>query len=377
METQIEKPNSEYRQWLIDLKAKIRQSQIKASIRVNEEMLRLYWSMGHDIVARQMEATWGSKILDRLSNDLRSEFPNMKGFSRRNLYRIKQFYLFYTQDSLIRQQLADEIVPQVGAQIQITDNKKNTTVHQVGAQLDPLPIFQIPWRHHTEIISRCESIPEAIFYIQKTIENGWSRDVLIKFIVADLYTKQGKSITSFSQHLPETQSDLANEILKDPYCFDFTELTDDHKERELENALTENITKTLLEFGKGFSFVGRQVPIQAGSKELFMDMLFYHLKLRCYVVVELKARDFDPAFTGQLGAYVSAVNHQLRGEFDNPTLGLLICKSKDNVLAQYSLEGSSHPIGISAYELADILPENYKSELPTIEEIEEELKDIN
>ena len=376
METEIEKTNSEYRQWLIELKARIHQSQIKAAVRVNEEMLRLYWSMGYDIVVRQMEATWGSGFLKKLSTDLRSEFPDMKGFSERNLLDIKRFYVFYAQNNVIPSQLATEIPHQLGAKIQIADNEKNIIPHQLGAQLETHPIFQIPWRHHTEIISKSKSISEAIFYVQKTIENGWSRSTLMKFIQSDLYTKQGKAITSFSKHLPEAQSDLANDILKDPYNFDFLTLTDDHKERELETALTENITKTLLEFGKGFAFVGRQVPIQAGDKELFMDMLFYHLKLRCYVVVELKACDFDAAFTGQLGAYVSAVNHQMRGEFDNPTLGLLICKTKSNVLAQYSLESSSHPIGISAYELADILPENYKSELPSIEEIENELRDI-
>jgi predicted nuclease of restriction endonuclease-like (RecB) superfamily len=376
METQIEKSNSEYRQWLTDLKSKIRQSQIKASIRVNEELLRLYWSMGQDFVVRQMETTWGSKFFDKLSKDLHSEFPNMKGFSRRNLYRIKQFYLFYTQDDLIRQQVTGVIVPQLVAQLQTADNKKNTIMPQVVAQLEIHPIFQIPWGHHTEIFARCETVQDALFYVRQTIENGWSRSTLIKYITSELHTKQGKAITNFSRLLPEVHSDLAKDITKNPYSFDFLTLADDHKERELETGLTENITKTLLELGKGFSFVGRQVAVQAGSKELFIDMLFYHLKLRCYVVVELKACEFEPAFTGQLGAYVSAVNHQMRGEFDNPTLGLLICKTQDNVLAQYSLESSSHPIGISAYEFSNLIPENYKSELPTIEEIEEELKDI-
>jgi len=237
-------------------------------------------------------------------------------------------------------------------------------------------VFQVPWGHHREIITKCKSGKEALFYIQKTVENGWSRAVLMNFLDADLYHKQGKALNNFERLLPEVQSDLAKEVLKDPYNFDFLTLTENYKERELETALSENITKMLLELGKGFAFVGRQVPIKAGSKELFMDMLFYHLKLRCYVVVELKARDFDGAFTGQLGVYVSAVNHQMRTEFDNPTLGLLICKTKDNVMAQYSLESSSHPIGISEYELSQLLPDNIKSELPSIEEIEEKLKEI-
>jgi predicted nuclease of restriction endonuclease-like (RecB) superfamily len=216
-----------------------------------------------------------------------------------------------------------------------------------------------------------------MFYVQQTIENGWSRAILTHFIEAGLYTKQGKAITNFSRLLPEPQSDLANQILKDPYSFDYLTLTADYKERELEIALTENISKTLLELGKGFAYVGRQVPIQVGDQDLFIDMLFYHLKLRCYVVVELKVNNLDGASAGQLGIYVSAVNHQLRGEFDNPTLGLLICKTKNDVMAQYALESINHPIGISEYELSNIIPENYKSELPSIEEIEEELKDID
>ena len=225
--------------------------------------------------------------------------------------------------------------------------------------------------------SCCITVKEAIFYIRKTIENGWSRAMLMNFMATGLYQRQGKALNNFDRLLPEVQSDLAKELLKDPYNFDFITLTEKYRERELEAALSANITKMLLELGKGFAFVGRQVPVMAGGKELFMDMLFYHLKLRCYVVVELKACEFDGAFTGQLGVYVSAVNHQMRTEFDNPTLGLLICKTKDNVMAQYSLESSSQPIGISEYELSQLLPENIKSELPSIEEIQEKLKYIS
>ena len=374
-------PNTpDFKQWLVSLKTRIRQSQIKAAIKVNEELLRLYWDLGHDIVVRQMDAEWGSGFFNRLSQELRAEFPEMKGFSERNLYSMKQFYQFYTQDNTIFQQVVGKtespILHQLGAKLQITDNKKDIILQQVAEEFEIPLIFQIPWRHHVEIFTKCKSVKEALFYIRKIVENGWSRAVLMNFLDTDLYKRQGKALNNFDYLLPEVQSDLAKEVLKDPYNFDFLTLTENYKERELETALSANITKMLLELGKGFAFVGRQVPIRAGSKELFMDMLFYHLKLRCYIVVELKACDFDGAFTGQLGVYVSAVNHQMCTEFDNPTLGLLLCKTKDNVMAQYSLESSSQPIGISEYELSQLLPENIKSELPSIEEIEEKLKEI-
>jgi len=365
--------NSDFRQWLVSLKTRIRQSQIKAAIRVNEELLRLYWDLGCDIVVRQMDAEWGSGFFEQLSKELRVEFPEMKGFSVVNLTYCKRFFQFYTQDGTIRQQVADGILPQVDAGLQVADNKNDIILHQVGEELRIPLIFQIPWRHHVEIFTKCKSVEEALFYIRKTVENGWSRAVLMNFLETDLYQRQGKTLNNFDRLLPEPQSDLAKEMMRNTYNFDFLMLTESYRERELEAALAANITKMLLELGKGFAYVGRQVPIMAGSKELFMDMLFYHLKLRCYVVVELKAREFDAAFTGQLGMYVSAVNHQMRTEFDNPTLGLLICKTKDNVMAQYSLESSSQPIGISEYELSQLLPENIKSELPSIEEIEREL----
>ena len=373
----IEKTNEEYKQWLIDLKTRIRQSQIKAAVRVNEELLRLYWSLGHDIVVRQMETSWGSKFFEKLSKDLRSEFPYMKGFSERNLLDVKRFFTFYSQSNEIPQQLVAEIPHQVGAKNQIADNKRDVIPPQLVAEFEIHPIFQTPWGHHREILSKCKSVHEALFYVQKTVENGWSRAVLMHFMSAGLYSSQGKALTNFSRHLPEVQSDLANEILKDPYDFDFLTLTNDYKERELEDALTANITKFLTELGQGFAYVGRQVPVKLGETERFIDLLFYHTELRCYVVIELKATDFQPEHTGQLGAYVVAINHQRKKETDNPTIGLIICKTKDNVMAQYALEGSSMPIGISEYKFSNFLPENYKSALPSIEEIEEGLKGID
>jgi len=375
--TNLEKTDSNaYRQWLITLKSKIRQSQIKAAIRVNEELLRLYWDMGQDIVVRQMESAWGDKFFEKLSADLRSEFPDMKGFSVTNLKYSKYFYQFYTQDISIQRQIDDTIRQQVGDELQNT-NKEQTIIHQqVVDELQIHAIFQIPWGHHTLIFTKCKSVQEAFFYVKKTIENGWSRAVLMNFISARLYEKQGKASTNFLRHFPDAQSDLAVQVLKDPYNFDFLTLTENYKEKELEDALITNITKFLLELGQGFTFVGRQVPLRIGQTERFIDLLFYHLELRCYVVVELKASKFEVEHTAKLALYVSAINDQRKKETDNPTIGLIICKDKDNVEVQYALENTNQPIGISEYDLSNLLPENYKSALPSIEEIEEGLKEI-
>jgi len=367
----------EFKQWLTDLKARIRQSQIKAMIKVNDEMLRLYWDLGRDIVVRQMDAVWGSGFFKNLSKELKAEFPDMQGFSERNLYDIKRFYLFYSKDNKIMHQvgakLEDENLHQLGAEMQISNNKVDTIFHQVGDKFNVHPIFQIPWRHHVEIFSKCKSISEALFYIQKTIKNGWSRAMLLNFMDVDLYHSQGKAINNFDRLLPDVQSDLAKETLKDPYNFDFLTLTENYKEKELEDALVENIIKFLLELGQGFAFVGRQYPIKIGNKPRNMDLLFYHLELRCFIVIELKTKEFEPEHTGKLGYYITAINKQLKKNVDNPTIGLLICKTKDNVDAQYSLESTNQPIGISEYTLSKLIPENFKSSLPSIEEIEREL----
>jgi len=367
----------EYKQWLADLKNRIRQSQIKAMIKVNDEMLRLYWDLGHDIVVRQMDSVWGSGFFKNLSNELKAEFPDMQGFSERNLYSMKQFYLFYSQDDKILHQVGAELksgdLHQVGAEIQVSKNKEIKNFHQLGDEFNIHPIFQIPWRHHVEIFTRCKSVQEALFYVQKTIKNGWSRAMLMNFMDVDLYQSQGKAINNFDRLLPEVQSDLAKETLKDPYNFDFLALTENYKEKELEEALVENIIKFLIELGQGFAFVGRQYPIKIGKVPRNMDLLFYHVKLHCYVVIELKVKKFEPEYTGKLGYYIVAVNEQIKSDIDNPTIGLLICRTKDNIEAKYSLESSSQPIGISEYTLSKLIPENFKSSLPSIEEIEREL----
>lgn len=340
--------DSYFKEWIHVIKQRIKQSQLKAAVRVNTELLLLYWDIGKEIVQRDVESKWGSKIYATLSAELKDSFPGMEGFSVTNLKYMKRYYQFYSADQEIGQQLVDQLEK----------------------------IYIIPWGHQILLISKCDSVREALFYVNKTLENGWSRAVLLNFLDSRLYERQGKAITNFSRLLPDTQSDLAKETLKDPYNFDFLSLSEGYRERELEDALTSNITKFLLELGQGFAFVGRQVPIQVGQKEIYLDLLFYHIELRCYVVIELKVCEFDPAFTGQLGVYVAAINHQKKKEIDNETIGLLICKTKDDVMAEYSLEASSQPIGISEYKLKDLLPNDYASSLPTIEEIEESLKDL-
>jgi len=364
--------DKEYKAWVKELKDRIRKSQIKAVVYVNSSMLELYWSIGADIVNKQAESKWGSKVIKSLSQELRSEFPDVQGFSETNLKYMKRFYLTYSNSvenpvAELPAAIGQQAVDQLGK----TDLDLADRAEQAGL---PSVMASVPWGHHIEIFTRSNSLDEAFFYLSKTVENGWSREALKDRIKSQLFVRQGKAPNNFTRLLPSPQSALAGELLKDPYNFDFISLRDEYVERELEDALVANVTKLLLELGKGFAYLGKQVPIMAGSTELFIDLLFYHVDLHCYVVVELKNEVFSAAHTGQLGAYVAAVNHHLKKDIDNPTIGLLICKSKDNVYAGYSLESSSQPIGISAYELADTLPDEFKSTLPSIEDIEATLK---
>ncbi|MCL1867925.1 MAG: PDDEXK nuclease domain-containing protein [Paludibacter sp.] len=362
---------ADFKQWIIDLKLRIRQSQIKAAIKVNAEMLRLYWDLGRDIVVRQMDSSWGSGFFEQLSRELKAEFPDMKGFSERNLFNMKQFYLFYNQDNTISQQVVAELDNIISQQLVA---KKNSQIHlHFTDEFEKHPIAQIPWGHHIQIFTKCKSVEEALFYVQKTIKNGWSRSMLMNFMETDLYSSQAKALNNFDRLLPDLQSDLAKEVLKDPYNFDFLMLTENYKEKELEDALIANITKFLLELGHGFAYLGKQYPIKIGNRERNIDLLFYHLDLRCYVVIELKTKEFEPEHTGKLGYYIAAVNNQMKKEIDNPTVGLLICKTKNNIDVQYSLESMNQPIGISQYTLSKLVPDNFKSSLPSIEDIEREL----
>ena len=373
-----------YAEWLAGLKADIRRAQLKAAVRVNEELLRLYWDMGRDISRKRLAARYGSGFFDKLSRDLRTEFPDMEGFSVSNLKYIKRFYEFY----------APGMLPQVGAKPgtpaatgkkrhqagdgspkknrqQAADDFEAGKSQQVAGEFKGL--FVIPWWHHVEIFTHAKSLEEALFYVAKTAENGWSRNVLANMMEAGLFGAQGKAVTNFAARLPAPESDLARQTLKDPYCFDFLALRERHTERELEDALVENIARFLLELGSGFSFVGRQWRLEVGGEEFFIDLLFYHLKLRRYVVVELKTGDFKPEFVGQLGFYVQAVNAQLKHPTDEDAIGLLICKRRNRLVAEYALGSSSELLGVSEYKLTKLLPEGFRSSLPSVGEIESEL----
>lgn len=342
------KSDSEYAQWIQELKNRYRRSQIKASAKVNQELLQFYWSIGHDIVVRDADNRYGSGFYNNLSQDLRDALPDTEGFSRVNLQYMRRFYLLYNKD-LIN-------CPQP------VDNFKNI-------------IFSVPWSHHRLIIDKYSDQPEiALFYINQVVEGGWSRNVLKTFLDSNLHLRQGKALTTFSRFLPSTESDLAQQLTKDPYIFDFTGMTEPYKERELKKALMKNISRFLLELGTGFAYVGEEYRLKVGHTEQFIDLLFYNIKLHAYCVIEVKTGTFGPGDIGQLGTYMTSVNHILKTEYDKPTIGLLICKDKDNVLAQYALESSSQPIGVAEFQLTTFIPEEFKSSLPTIEDIESELK---
>ncbi len=329
-----------YKDIIIDLKEKFKTHQIKASIKVNSELLEFYWYMGKKIIEIQKDYKWGSKFLENLSKDLSKEFPDVKGFSYRNIRAIKQWYLFW-------QQLVAKM-----------ENSKQQLVSQ---------LFQIPWGHNLVIIQKCKNLDEAIFYVQNTIKHGISRSVLIHQIESGLFFRDKKAINNFDKTLPNN-SDLAKEITKDPYIFDFLTLSDDYKEKELEKALIDNIKDFLIELGSGFAFVGKQYNLKVGNSDFRIDLLFYHIKLHCYVVIELKTTEFKPEYAGKLNFYISAVDGELKSEIDNPTIGILICKSKDDLIVEYSLKDINKPIGVSEYNLTKELPKELKNSLPTIED---------
>lgn len=340
----------EYKHWLESLKSKFRSSQIKASIKVNTTLLEFYWDLGGQIAEMQEAHKWGSGFLEKLSHDLSAEFTDVKGFSYRNIRFIRQWYIFWQQA--------------------VANFHFQFWQHLVAI------LFQVPWGHHQIILNKIKNIDEAIYYVQNTITNGISRNVLIHQIESNLYERNGKALTNFENTLPPLQSDLAKEITKDPYNFDFISLTQDYQEKELEDALTQNITNFLLELGSGFAFVGRQYKLIVGGDEFKIDLLFYHIKLKCYVVVELKATSFKPEHAGKLSFYTSAIDGELKGSDDNPTIGILICKSKNDTVVEYALRDINKPLGISEYQLTEILPKEYKSSLPSIEEIEAKLDEI-
>lgn len=317
---------TDYKSWLVSIKNQIKSAQIKASIAVNEEMLNLYWNIGKDISEKHLDSQYGSGFFDNLSKDLKIEFPDSQGFSVTNLKYMKRFYLFYKE---IRHQVGDEFENQ---------------------------LFTIPWRHHIEIFTRSKSVQEAMFFVQKAKENGWSRAMLINMMDTKLYETRGNTLNNFALTLPKDDSECAKEILKDEYKLDFVSLRENYEEKDLHNALEQNLIKFLLELGNGFAFVGSHVPFVVNGDEYECDLLFYHLKLRRYIVVELKVVKFEPEFISKLNFYCNAVNHLMKSDEDKNSIGLLICKEKNDVVAQWTLENANEPIGISTYNLQNVLP---------------------
>jgi len=362
--------NNEYKKWLTDLKSRIRQSQIKAANTVNTALIEFYWELGKMI--SEKETVWGSKLIEQIAKDLKQEFPDIKGLSRRNLFNVKKFYQFYNNIQLVQQPVG-LICKQVADKLQVFDNKQKKKSSKLVQQLVAL----IPWGHNILIFTKAKELKEALFYIQKTKENNWSRDTLALQIKSCLYARQGKAITNFTNTLPEPNSDLAQQTLKDPYVFDFLQLTEDYRERNIENQLMRYITGFLLELGKGFAFVGKQYNIQLNKKEYFIDLLFYHIPMQCYVVVELKNKDFEPEFAGKLNFYLTLIDKTMKRHNENPTIGILLCRGKDNLEVEYALQDIHKPMGVSEFKLGKILPDNLKGNLPSIEELEEQIKKMD
>ena len=368
-----------YVQWMADIKQRFRQSQIKAAVRVNTAMLEFYWSLGRDMVELRAESKWGSGFFDQLSLDLRTAFPEETGFSVTNLKYMKRWYAFYNERVVNRQRLVDEIRQQPADEIiAVQSDEPNVVIrHQAGDELDvtirqrlvdkkgqrlvdqlemPELFGRVPWGQHIDIISRCATLDEALFYVQQVVDGGWSRPKLNANIDKHLYQSQGAAVTNFEHTLPAPQSQLAREILKDPYHFGFLSMSEEYEEKDLEDALVSNVTRFLMELGKGFSYVGRQMELQMpGGQTFFPDLLFYHIPQHRYVVIELKVVKYIPEFAGKLNFYVTAVDELLRGEGDNPTVGLIICKSTDKTVVEWSLRDINKPLGVSSYQLEQVV----------------------
>lgn len=356
--------DSDYVSWVHDVKQRYVSAQIKSAVKVNTEQLFFNWQLGRDLVERKAEEKWGKGIVEQLSLDLQNEFPKAKGFSARNLWNMKKWYLFYSEN---------ESFSELAYRMEESLDMKSLKLHQLGAEMEFPSVFGfVPWRHHVEIVTKCKTIEEALFYVRKTIEESWSRSVLIDNIKAHLYQSSGNALTNFAEKLPTIQGKLAQEIVKDTYDFGFVSLPAGYDEKELEDALEQNITRFLLELGSGFAFIGRQKEIIVAGKTRKIDMLFYHIKLRCYVVVELKAVSFEPEFAGKLNFYVNAVNQLMKTDDDNPTIGLLICKDKDQTEVQWAFQGIETPMGVATCD--NIRMNEIKSQLPSEEAIQKRLE---
>ena len=343
---------------LNEIKDRIRQAQIKATVSANAEMTLMYWDIGRMIHQRQQMEGWGAGIIPRLARDIRNELPEVKGFSERNIGYMVRFFREYGDPPNLQQVVAN--LPGSPAK---ESHHPNPRRH----------IAKIPWGHNILLMEKVKDPPARLWYMRQTIEQGWGRNALAAMIKGKAYERHGKAVSNFSTRLPAPQSDLASRMLKDPYIFDFLTLEEPFHERELETELIQHLEKFLLELGSGFAFVGRQYHLEVSDKDFYLDLLFYHLKLRCFIVIELKKGDFKPEYAGKMNFYCSVVDDQLRNDADQPTIGLILCQTKDRILAEYALRDIHKPIGVSDYELTRALPENLKSSLPTVEDIEAEL----
>lgn len=330
-----------YAEWLTDLKARIHAAQQRASLAVNRELLLLYWQLGRDILERQSRAGWGARIVEQISRDLRTAFPELRGFSRTNLLYMRAFAEAWPDFAIVQQ-----------------------------------AVGQLPWGHNLVLLTKLKTAPERLAYAQRAIDHGWSRNALVLHIEQRSLEREGKALSNFDQRLPRPKSDLARESLKDPYRLDFLNVAEDADERAIESALVQHMTRFLLELGAGFAFVGRQVYLEVGGQDFYLDLLFYHLKLHAYVAIELKAGDFKPEYIGKLGFYLTAIDEQIKTPEDSPSIGLVLCKTKNRVVAEYALRDTNKPIGIAEYQLVDALPKNLEANLPSIEQIERELEDV-
>jgi len=355
---------------LADIKHRVRHAQTRAMLSVNAELIRLYWSIGQLIETRQQREGYGTAVIPRLARDLHNDLPEVKGFSERNINRMLAFYRMYPDLTLDA-----EVVPQPVAQPEL--KSLTGVLPQPVAKPDRLfaqeLILGLPWGHHAVLMEKIKDLATRQWYMRAAIENGWSRNILLMQIEAAAHQRQGKAVSNFALRLPAPDSDLVQQTLKDPYLFDFLTLEAEFHERELETGLIAHLEKFLLELGQGFAFVGRQYHIDLGEKDFYIDLLFYHLKLRCYVVIDLKRGHFKPEYAGKMNFYCNVVDDRLRHDSDKPTIGLILCQQPDRVLAEYALRGIDKPIGVSSFELTRALPETLQSSLPSIEEIEREL----
>lgn len=345
----------DYQAFLGELKERIRTAQLRAAVAVNRELIALYWQIGRDIVERQKLHGWGKSVVEQLARDLQTAFPGMTGFSPRNIWRMRAFYLAYTADA----------------------RKLPRVVAEMDGENLPRPVAEIPWGHNADLLDKVKDPAARLWYARKAVENGWSRNVMLHWIESDLYGRQGKAQSNFERTLPAIQSDLARETLKDPYTFEFLTLAEEAAEKELETGLLAHIQKFLVELGAGFAFVGRQVRLDVGGEDFYLDLLFYHLKLRCFVVIDLKATAFRPEYAGKMNFYLSAVDDRMRHPDDQPSIGIILCKARNKVVAEYALRDLAKPVGVSSYvtKLVESLPPAFRGALPSPEEWAEGLKD--